>query len=122
MGSRVVEKLPVATIVFSVLALAISGWALWRVEDTSAPKPTKTTTSSSGATTTTAALVVVPDETNKVSIVAADDLTKHGLQFKIDRKPSTSTPRDKVISQDPSQGTRVARGTVVKLLVSSGPA
>jgi serine/threonine-protein kinase len=66
-------------------------------------------------------LVPVPDVTNQSPFAAAATLQGAGFTVTVVQQPSDTVPKDSVIGTDPAAGTPLARGTEVKLLVSTGP-
>jgi beta-lactam-binding protein with PASTA domain/predicted Ser/Thr protein kinase len=66
-------------------------------------------------------LVAVPDVRGLEIVLARNRLEERDLVPKVRREPNEEFPRDKVISQDPQPGDRVARGNNVELVVSQGP-
>jgi serine/threonine-protein kinase len=67
-------------------------------------------------------LVPVPDVTTQDPLAAAITLSTAGFQVTPVNTPSDTVPAGKVIGTDPAAGTPLAKGTQVKLLVSTGPA
>jgi serine/threonine-protein kinase len=63
----------------------------------------------------------VPDVRNKDADVAANELGQAGLKSTQQKETSDSVDEGKVIRTQPSQGTRVDRGSTVTMVVSSGP-
>ncbi len=66
-------------------------------------------------------LVVVPDVINLSISEAISTLKKAGLKYTKKEKSSETIPEGTVISQNPSPGIEVKKGTTVELVVSSGP-
>jgi len=67
--------------------------------------------------------VLVPDETGKDQTQAANELNQAGLKFTYGPKQGSATvPAGNVISTNPPAGTSVPRGSLVTIIVSSGPA
>jgi len=66
-------------------------------------------------------LVPVPDVTTQDPFAAAATLGAAGFQVTVADAPSDTVPAGKVVGTDPAVGTPLAKGTQVKLLVSSGP-
>ena len=64
--------------------------------------------------------VTVPDVVGAAAGEAADQLQAAGLQAQT-REVAAEEPRGTVVAQDPAAGTEAARGTTVRLEVSSGP-
>jgi serine/threonine-protein kinase len=64
--------------------------------------------------------VAVPDETGKQSSVASVDLGNRGFRVQIHRTES-GDPVGQVVGQSPEAGTKVNKGSLVVLQVSSGP-
>src|SRR3954447_16023734 len=113
------RKLSIAAIVVASLAVVLSGAALWRTRDIQTGKGTSTSTPAKASTAP--ALVSVPNEVLKHAMVAGAELGKLKLKFKVTMAPSVSTPKQKVMSQNPAPGTKVPVGSEVQLTVSSGP-
>jgi serine/threonine-protein kinase len=67
-------------------------------------------------------LVPVPDVTTQDPFAASATLGQAGFQVTVVQTPSDTVPNGKVIGTDPAAGTPLAKGTEVKLLVSTGPA
>ncbi|HEY3673453.1 MAG TPA: Stk1 family PASTA domain-containing Ser/Thr kinase [Acidimicrobiia bacterium] len=67
-------------------------------------------------------LVPVPDVTTLDPPAALALLSQAGFQATQVDQPDDTVPAGKVIGTDPAVGTPLAKGTAVKLLVSSGPA
>jgi beta-lactam-binding protein with PASTA domain len=66
--------------------------------------------------------VRVPDLTGQDIVTVIEALNQHGLQLKVDRRePSSSLPRDTVISQTPAAGFGIKKGRQVHVIVSLGP-
>jgi beta-lactam-binding protein with PASTA domain len=109
--------------VLAILAVGASGYALWRTFDEDAAPRTQiqTTARTSRAPTTTVAVVTVPSQAGRNAMVATSELAKVGLKAKVSHKPSTTVPRERVVDQQPVEGTRVPVGTVIELFLSSGP-
>ena len=66
--------------------------------------------------------VTVPDVANLTLNDALVRLQGAGLTPQTTRQPSPTVPIDSVISSDPPGGASVPKGSVVKLVISSGPA
>lgn len=66
-------------------------------------------------------LVPVPDVTSQDPYAALLTLQQAGFQVTPTQVPNDTVPTGKVVGTDPGAGTPLARGTEVKLLVSSGP-
>ena len=66
--------------------------------------------------------VNVPDVTGKSQQDAVNVMTFVGLQPTVVSQPSDTIPQGSTIGTEPSAGTRVAKGSPVRVLVSSGPA
>ncbi|MFM7617416.1 MAG: Stk1 family PASTA domain-containing Ser/Thr kinase [Actinomycetes bacterium] len=66
--------------------------------------------------------VTVPNVANLTLNDALVQLQGVGLIPQTTRQPSATVPIDSVVSSDPPGGTIVPKGTVVKLVISSGPA
>jgi len=116
------KRLSIAAILIAVASLGVSGWALSRSYDTPAvSSPGSTTTTVRGGGSATEPLVVVPSVVNRNSIAAAVVLEDAKLTYKVVRATSPSVAEDRVISQNPLQGTEVPEGTVIELTISSGP-
>jgi eukaryotic-like serine/threonine-protein kinase len=64
--------------------------------------------------------VQVPRVTNQSLSDAQSTLENAGLSYSVSRESSNSVDEGDVISQDPSSGRSVARGTTVNLVVSTG--
>ena len=64
--------------------------------------------------------VAVPDQVGKQSSVATVDLSNRGFKVQIHRAESAE-PVGQVIGQSPEAGTKVDKGSLVVLQVSSGP-
>jgi hypothetical protein len=112
------RKLSIAAIVVASLAVVLSGTALWRARDIHSGKAASTPAPKAAPAP---ALVSVPNEVLKQAIVAGGELLKLKLKFKVTMAPSVSTPKQKVMSQNPAPGTKVPVGSEVQLTVSSGP-
>lgn len=67
-----------------------------------------------------AATIVVPDFTGKSSTQAQQKLSELGLQAKVTSEVSEDVPQDRVLRQDPAAKTKVAKATLVTLVVSGG--
>ena len=52
---------------------------------------------------------------------AEQEITKAGLKSTVVKQPSATVPKGIVINTSPQNGNIVAAGTLVKLIVSSGP-
>jgi serine/threonine-protein kinase len=65
--------------------------------------------------------VSIPDEAGKDADAAANDLGRVGLQTTTTQEASGSVPSGKVIRTDPPKGTQVDKGSMVTLVVSTGP-
>lgn len=66
--------------------------------------------------------IEVPDVVNKQSAVALRALEKAGLKCSdIEEAPSSSITKDYVISTEPAAGESVDKGSVVKVVISTGP-
>jgi beta-lactam-binding protein with PASTA domain len=107
----------VGAFVVSLLAVAVSGTALFRAvrytgSHASAPRVT---------VPLGPALVTVPSVINKNGMIAANALSQLNLKYTIVTGPSVSTNKDNVITQDPNPGTKVPEGSAVLLKLSSGP-
>ena len=65
----------------------------------------------------------VPDLTGMTTDAARKALADAGLQLnsQVKEEPSSDTPAGEVITQTPSQGSQVSKGTKVTITVSSGP-
>lgn len=63
----------------------------------------------------------VPEVKGLKSDVASQRVTAEGLQVEIVEVADNDTAKDYVIKAEPSEGTEVAEGSIVKLLVSKGP-
>jgi hypothetical protein len=118
-----VRRLSIFAVVVALLSAATSSFALWRTYDDDAitTRAAGSSETEGDSTSTTDPLVVVPSQAGKDGLTAAAALIDVGLEPKISRKPSVSVPKDMVVSQTPVEGTRVPRGTVVELFLSSGP-
>jgi len=110
----------VLALVVALLALGISSWALVKSYDSETGDGSTTPMTEEGASTTIP-LVLVPSVVGKNGLSAAADLTAVKLKSSVVRGPSVNVPRDRVISQNPQQGTRVPEGTIIELTLSSGP-
>ncbi|MFM7271799.1 MAG: PASTA domain-containing protein, partial [Actinomycetes bacterium] len=66
--------------------------------------------------------VTVPEVANLTLNDALVRLQGAGLTPQTSREPSATVPIDSVISSDPPGGATVPKGSVVKLVISSGPA
>ena len=66
-------------------------------------------------------LALVPDCYGLAEDSARSELTRAGLDWTTSREPSEIVADGRVISQQPSPGTRVSTGERVQLVVSSGP-
>ncbi len=66
--------------------------------------------------------VNVPDVTGKSEQEAINIMTFVGLQPTVVSQANDTIPKDITIGTEPAQGTRVAKGSTVRVLVSSGPA
>jgi serine/threonine-protein kinase len=64
--------------------------------------------------------VIVPKVAGKPVADAKQLLRKNGFEVEIEQRASDSVPDGKVIGSNPSQGTSVAPGSTVKLIVSTG--
>ncbi len=64
--------------------------------------------------------VIVPKVAGKPVPEAKKLLRKNGFEVEIEQRASDSVPDGKVIGSNPSQGTSVAPGSTVKLIVSTG--
>lgn len=64
--------------------------------------------------------VAVPDVTNKTQDEAVAALTSAGLKYKINTVADDNVASGNVVSTDPAASTQVAKGTEVKVYVSSG--
>jgi serine/threonine-protein kinase len=65
--------------------------------------------------------VTVPDVTGQSELSAGGMLRRVGLEPESSLSPSTTVEPDRVISQSPSPGSAVAKGSRVKIVVSEGP-
>ncbi|MHB1582717.1 MAG: PASTA domain-containing protein [Acidimicrobiales bacterium] len=81
--------------------------------------PSSTKTYNPSATTVTG--VDVPNVIGMSTVQAGNELRASGMAVTTAEQPSTAVPTNVVISQAPAAGSRVARGSVVTLTVSSGP-
>ena len=63
---------------------------------------------------------VVPNVVGKTRAEAVASLEGESYLTVVEKENSETVPKDNVISQEPVAGTKVARGTTVKLLVSQG--
>ncbi len=75
-----------------------------------------------GNSTPAVATVALPNVVGSSVSQAGRSLTSKGLTYKVTYKKSSTVPQNTVISQSPSAGTSVDKGTSVDLIVSSGPA
>ena len=66
--------------------------------------------------------VAVPNVTGKTEAEARQNLQDAGLAASTTSQSSETVPTGKVISQNPSAGITVAKGTTVALVISTGPA
>ena len=103
------KKLAIAAITAAVLAMVMSGAALWRTRHLpSSGQP------GSGQ-------VEVPDATNKSALTVGHALTAINLKVKVVKTPSETVAKAMVISQNPAPGTTVPTGSEIELTVSTGP-
>jgi serine/threonine-protein kinase len=111
------RKLATAAIVAAVLAMVLSGAALWRTRHLSSSK------SNPGVSPTNPAAeqVAVPDVTNKNSFEASLNLSAAKLSYRMVKAPSATVAKNFVISEDPAAGTMVPAGTEIQLTTSTGP-
>jgi serine/threonine-protein kinase len=65
--------------------------------------------------------VRVPDFTGQEIVTVIEALNEQGLQLKIDRRESSTQPRDTVIAQTPPPGSGIKKGRQVHLVLSLGP-
>ena len=65
--------------------------------------------------------VAVRNYVNMPDAQAQKTIVNSGLTFKAVRQTSDTVPANHVMSQDPAPGTKIARGSAVQLIVSSGP-
>ena len=65
-------------------------------------------------------LFALPNVTGKTLLEARSELTSAGMEASVTTEPSTTLAADVVISQSPAAGEKVANGTKVALVVSSG--
>jgi len=103
-------------LIVGVVALVVSGIALWKANDTPKAKATTVTTQPG------AGLVAVPKVDGKNGIAAAANLKKANLKFKVVQVTSPTVPAKTVISQKPAAGTKVPAGSTIELTISKGPA
>jgi serine/threonine-protein kinase len=66
--------------------------------------------------------VAVPDVAGQNAFAAATTLQQAGFTVTVVSTPNDTVPKDTVIGTDPPAGTQLAKGTEVKLQVSTGPA
>jgi beta-lactam-binding protein with PASTA domain len=114
------RKLATATILAAVLAMAMSGAALYKTRHLSSSKKDSNTTSTVSSDLP-ADQVVVPDATNKSAFAAGAALSNLKLKYTVTRTQSATVQKSMVISQSPVAGTTVAPGTSIALTVSNGP-
>lgn len=105
----------------ALIALGVSSWALVRSYDSKTVDESSSTPTTEPGATTTIPLVVVPSVVGKNGFFAAVSIEKAKLKSSVVRAPSVNIPRDRVIRQNPQQGTRVPEGTSIELTLSSGP-
>jgi serine/threonine-protein kinase len=67
-------------------------------------------------------LVPVPDVVNQDPLAAGGTLAGAGFTVTVVEQPSDTVPKGGVIGTDPPVGTPLARGSEVRLIVSTGPA
>jgi serine/threonine-protein kinase len=65
--------------------------------------------------------IMIPRVVGKNADDARRELEGLGLTIRIEIQDNEQTPKDKVISQNPAEGTGTEKGTVVNLVVSAGP-
>lgn len=70
----------------------------------------------------TISLLIVPNLTGQTRVSATQTLSSLGLQAVVVARHSASVPAGDVIGEQPSAGSRMALGSTVTLVVSSGPA
>jgi serine/threonine-protein kinase len=66
-------------------------------------------------------LVTVPNVVGLDQASAESALKNAGLEVKVEQQESPAVPEGRVISQNPSAGTNVAKGTTVTIIVSTAP-
>ncbi|MFZ6004054.1 MAG: PASTA domain-containing protein [Actinomycetota bacterium] len=115
------KRLTIAALLAAVLSLGVSTWALIRSYDVEDKGQAAVTTTTEPGATTTVPLVSVPTVVGKNGFFAAVSLEQVKLKSSVVRAPSVNIPRDRVIRQNPQQGTKVPQGTVIELTLSSGP-
>jgi eukaryotic-like serine/threonine-protein kinase len=64
---------------------------------------------------------VVPDVVGQDATAASAEIIRAGFQVDVTEQASDSVPVDRVIRQNPAGGTEAERGSVVTLVVSTGP-
>jgi serine/threonine-protein kinase len=89
----------------AVLALAVAGWFLYdRVQDEIASsKP-----------------VAVNDYQGIQEALAVENITKDGFEPRVTREPNDEVAEGYVFAQQPEPGTRLAKGSIVTVFVSTG--
>ncbi|MGQ0832863.1 MAG: PASTA domain-containing protein [Microthrixaceae bacterium] len=121
------KRLSLVAIVVALVSLGMSGWALQRSYDADSdrlPRASVTSTSTTGSSSTTtlaANLVLVPTLLGKDGLGASVILRNLGLEAKVVTAPSVTVGKNRVIAVEPAVGTKVPKGTVVQLTLSSGP-
>jgi beta-lactam-binding protein with PASTA domain len=115
-GGRRERVLAIVALVVGVVALVVSGIALWKANDTPKTKaPTGITTTPSNGQ------VALPNLAGKQGIAAASILKKANLKFTVVQATSPTVAKGLVISQKPAAGTKVPAGSSVQVTVSKGP-
>jgi serine/threonine-protein kinase len=64
--------------------------------------------------------IAVPDLVDKSSTQAQQALFQLGLRSSVTEEPSETVPQDRVLREDPVSGTKLGKGDLVSLVVSSG--
>jgi peptidoglycan/LPS O-acetylase OafA/YrhL len=108
---------PAGAVLVVAIAVVAGGSALWALSPPT--RSTKARTPPTFAPTT--AVVTVPDLVGKNAYAAIGELTQLHLNFALASRPSAVKGGD-VVAQDPTAGSTVHGGTLVRLFVSTGRA
>ncbi len=89
----------------AIAAIAVGGWFLWdRVQsEIDSSKP-----------------VAVNDYRGIQETLAVDNITKDGFEPRVTREPNEETAEGYVFEQQPEPGTRLAKGSLITIFVSTG--